>query len=227
MSKTRFPSPFSTATPASMFATPGPLLAMQTPSLPVSRAYAPAMCAATASWRGEIISIPSSTQCANSCVYVPSTIPKNFSTCSCLSMRAMMAPPVVSAMVPSVRACAPSAGLSRRNTPRTRSRWTGPWLRWVSVTPDKLAPSGSESGPPPDHAGRRAAVPAVRLSDSRSIVHRNRRRMRSGRAAPRRAGSHCTAEREYAHSRHRHIAGSGRPAHPRVDGSCSRTHYAR
>ena len=36
--RTRLPSPLSTATPGSTFAAPGPLLAMQTPSRPVSRA---------------------------------------------------------------------------------------------------------------------------------------------------------------------------------------------
>lgn len=38
ISRTRLPSPFSTATPGSTLATPGPLLAMTTPSRPVTRA---------------------------------------------------------------------------------------------------------------------------------------------------------------------------------------------
>ena len=38
MSSTRLPSAFSTATPGSTLATPGPLLAMHTPTFPVSRA---------------------------------------------------------------------------------------------------------------------------------------------------------------------------------------------
>ena len=58
MSNTRLPSAFSTATPGRMFATPGPLLAMHTPSVPVRRAYAPAMCAAQVSWRGVIKLMP-------------------------------------------------------------------------------------------------------------------------------------------------------------------------
>jgi hypothetical protein len=58
MTSTRLPSPFSTAMPGRMLATPGPLLAMHTPSLPVSRAYAPAMCAALVSCRGETSSMP-------------------------------------------------------------------------------------------------------------------------------------------------------------------------
>jgi len=49
---TRLPSACSTATPGRALAAPGPLLAMQTPSLAVSRAYAPAMCTALVSWRG-------------------------------------------------------------------------------------------------------------------------------------------------------------------------------
>jgi hypothetical protein len=37
-SSTRLPSPFSTATPGSALAAPGPLLAMHTPSRPLVRA---------------------------------------------------------------------------------------------------------------------------------------------------------------------------------------------
>ena len=46
--------------------------------------------------------------------------------------------------------------------------------------------------------------------------------MRTGPAAPRRAASRCTAEREYARLRHRHTGGSARRARPSVDDSCSR-----
>ena len=42
-----------------MLATPGPLLAMHTPSRPVSRAYAAAAWAALASWRGVTSRMPS------------------------------------------------------------------------------------------------------------------------------------------------------------------------
>jgi hypothetical protein len=38
MNNTRFPSPFSTATPGRALATPGPFDAIATPTLPVSRA---------------------------------------------------------------------------------------------------------------------------------------------------------------------------------------------
>ena len=59
MQSTRLPSASSTTRPGRMLATPGPLLAMHTPSRPVMRAYAAAAWAPLASCRGVISSMPS------------------------------------------------------------------------------------------------------------------------------------------------------------------------
>jgi hypothetical protein len=51
--------------------------------------------------------------------------------------------------------------------------------------------------------------------------------MRSGPAAPRRAGSHCTAEREYLRSRHRRTVDSARRVQPPADDSGCRMSWTR